>query len=88
MNYLEQKKVAMFCANNNVVRYLFRDINNGNAELEVKFNAQNKLKRWLDLGTYTTYFGFNNGAYSYVLGVPEEKPGVVAFLDVKKMERL
>lgn len=45
----------MFCANNNVVRYLFRDINNGNVELEVKFNAQNKLKRWLDLGTYTTF---------------------------------
>lgn len=49
---------------------------------------KNKLKRWLDLGTYTTYFGFNKGGYSYVLGVPEEKPGAVAFLDVKKMEKL
>ncbi|EPF6109374.1 hypothetical protein R2970_001854 [Enterobacter cloacae] len=80
-----EKKLAMFCANNNnAVRYIFRNINNGNVELEFKFNAKNKLKRWLDLGTYTTYFGFNKGTYSYVLGVPEEKPGVVAFLDVKK----
>ncbi|WP_185157462.1 hypothetical protein [Klebsiella pneumoniae] len=44
----------------------------GAVELEVNFDVKNKLKRWLDLSTYTTYFGFNKGAYSYILGVPEE----------------
>lgn len=43
------------------------------------------LKKWVDLATYTTYLGFNRGEYSYVLRVPAEKPGAVAFLDVKKM---
>jgi len=74
---------VVFCANGDQeVRYLFKK--NDSVELEVDFDATNKLKRWMDLGTYTTYFGFNKGGYSYVLGVPEEKLGAVAFLDVKK----
>jgi hypothetical protein len=78
------QRVAAFCANkkDNTLYYTFK--NKSVAELVVHFNSGNKLKRWVDLGTYTTYFGFNQGAYSYVLGVPEERPGVSAFLDVKK----
>lgn len=53
-------------------------------ELNVDFTPKNKLKRWLDIGTYTTYLGFNRGVYSYVLIVPEEKPGAVASLHIKK----
>jgi len=78
------KSVAAFCAKkeDDTIRYTF---NKGNiSELTVYFDSQNKLKRWVDLGTYTTYLGFNRGVYSYVLIVPEEKPGVVAYLDVKK----
>ena len=59
-----------------------------NVELEVKFNELNKLKRWLDKGTYTRYFGFSRGSYAYVIGVPEEKPGAVAFIDIKKDKSL
>lgn len=77
------KRTAAFCANDNhEIRYFFKKADN--IELEVRFDAKNKLKRWLDSGTYSTYFGFNRGAYSYVLIVPEERCGVVAILDIKK----
>lgn len=80
----KNQQVAAFCADNHSddIRYTFKK--NGNTELEVNFNSNNKIKRWLDLGTYTTYLGFNKGSYSYVIGVPEERPKAVAFLDVKK----
>lgn len=75
---------AAFCINtkSDTVIYTFKK--GSVPELTVEFNQKRKLKRWLDLGTYTTYLGFDKGAYSYVLRVPEEKPGAVAFLDVKK----
>lgn len=77
-------QVATFCANkkSDTIRYTFSK--NGSSELIVDFDTQHKLKRWVDLGTYTTYLGFERGVYSYVLSVPEEKPGAVALLDVKK----
>jgi len=79
----ETNRKAIFCEKNGEsTRYFFKK--NDHIELEEKFYSTNKLKRWKDLGTYTTYFGFNKGAYSYILGVPEERPGVVAFLDVRK----
>ncbi|MEN5017995.1 hypothetical protein ABEH87_16790 [Erwinia sp. Eh17-17] len=42
------------------------------------------MKRWVDLGTYSTYLGFNKGAYSYVLIVPEERLDAVALLQISK----
>ncbi|WP_336215300.1 hypothetical protein [Enterobacter sp. P82] len=77
-------RLAAFCANKDedTIRYSFSKGNT--SELTVTFNSKNKLKRWVDSATYTTYLGFNRGVYSYVLRIPEEKPGVVALLDVKK----
>lgn len=75
-------RLAAFCANENTIRYSFSKGNT--SELTVVFDSKNKLKRWVDSATYTTYLGFNRGVYSYVLRIPEEKPGVVALLDVKK----
>ncbi|KAB8309363.1 hypothetical protein EH228_13200 [Erwinia endophytica] len=77
-------RIAAFCANekNDTIRYTFSKGNT--SELNVNFDTKNKLKRWIDLGTYTTYLGFNHGRYSYVLRIPEEKPGAVALLDVKE----
>lgn len=75
---------AIFCANENFnsVQYIFaRD---RKPELVVNFNQKNKLKRWLDLWTYSTYLGFSKGAYSYVLVIPEERPDAVALLEVSK----
>lgn len=82
------RRVAVFCANNfkNESRYFLKNVDI--VELEVKFNDKNKLKRWLDLGTYTTYIGFNKGYYSYLIGIPEEKPDAVAFFDIKKNGRV
>lgn len=79
---------ATFCANkkNDTIKYTFSK--GGASELIVNFNAKEKLKRWVDLGTYTTYLGFNQGHYSYILSIPEERPGVVAQLDVKKNGKL
>lgn len=53
-------------------------------EMSVQFNKNKKLQRWLDKGTYTTYFGFLNGDYAYIIGVPEENFDAKAFLNVKK----
>ena len=60
----------------------------GHVELEVKFSEKNKLKRWTDETTYTRYFGFYRGSYSYTIGVPQETPGALAFLDVKNGDTL
>ncbi|WNN47261.1 hypothetical protein RIN58_12640 [Siccibacter colletis] len=77
------KRSASFCASDNhEIRYYFK--RNNSLELQVDFHNKRKLKRWIDLGTYTVYLGFNNGIYSYVIGIPEEKPGAVAFMEVKK----
>src|SRR5471030_2293517 len=78
------QRSAVFCAkkNNNTIKYTFK--RGDKPELEVDFNPQNKLKRWVDLGTYSTYLGFNKGQYSYVLIVPEERPNVVALLEVSR----
>ena len=55
-----------------------------NTELEVNFSEKNKLNRWTDDGTYTRYFWFTRGAYSYIIGVPQETLGAVSFLWVKR----
>jgi hypothetical protein len=78
------QRVATFCLNkkNSVIECTFQK--NNKKELNVSFSLENKLKRWVDLGTNTTYFGFNKGGYSYILIIPEEKPNVVALLDIKQ----
>ncbi|MEB6335714.1 hypothetical protein [Serratia rhizosphaerae] len=80
----EVNRKATFCANekNDTIKYTFSK--GVSSELIVNFNSKEKLKRWVDMGTYTTYLGFNRGKYSYVLSIPEERLNVVAQLDVKK----
>lgn len=77
------QRMAVFCAkkHNDNVRYLFEE--NNLPELSVEFNSRNRMKRWVDLGTYSTYLGFNKGKYSYVLIIPEERPDAVALLEIK-----
>lgn len=78
------KPSAVICINNSegVSRYYFKRKNK--VEFEVEFDSQKRLKRWVDLGTYSTYFGFNMGGYSCVIIAPEEKPKAVALLEVKR----
>lgn len=81
------KSVAYICADNNGKsgRYIF--VRNNKAELSVNFNEGNKLQRWLDKGTYTTYLGFSKGEYIYILGIPSQNFRATAFLDIKKDKR-
>jgi len=78
------QNIAAFCTNEkaDTLYYFFRE--NENTQLKVEFSASRKLKRWVDKWTYTTYFGFSQGKYDYILIVPEEKPNAVAFLNIKK----
>lgn len=57
------------------------------SELDIKFSARKQMFRWVDLNTYTTFFGFNRGGYSYVFGVPQETLGATAFLEVKNQAK-
>ncbi|MFZ5001203.1 hypothetical protein ACOY5P_17685 [Enterobacter asburiae] len=77
-------RTAYICADKKGVngRYVFE--RNSHVEMSVEFNKSYQLQRWLDKGTYTTYFGFQKSSYSYVIGVPEENFGAKAFLNVKK----
>ncbi|GAA0480545.1 MULTISPECIES: hypothetical protein [Tatumella] len=81
-------RIATFCAKpkNGMIKYTYK--NGMETELVVDFDFENRLKRWVDLATYTTYLGFSRGEYSYILSIPEEKPGVVAQLDVKKNNKI
>ena len=75
---------AAICAHkdSHEIYYVFQK--KSTPELVVNFSKNKKLSRWVDLGTYTTYFGFKQGSYSYIIGIPEERPGAVAFMDIKK----
>jgi len=78
------KSTATLCSNGKSgdLYYVFKS--NGIIQLKVDFSTGRKIKRWVDKWTYTTYFGFSQGRYDYILIVPEEKPNAVAFLNVKK----
>ncbi|MCX0501614.1 hypothetical protein [Erwinia billingiae] len=80
----EREKKAEFCINKktNSIYYAFKM--GPDVQLKVDFTENRKLKRWVDKWTYTTYFGFNQGRYDYILGIPEEKFEAVAFLKIKK----
>lgn len=77
-------ELIRFCFNLKTERISFFLKKENQPELTIKFDKNNTLKRWVDLGTYTTYFGFKEGAYSYILGVPEERPNARAFFDIEQ----
>lgn len=87
-----KKKVISICAGSSDngrtfdnIRYLFGQKNNIQLEYSVKQNnTKSKMYRGVDNGTFTTYFGFKNGEYFYVIGVPEERYGAKAFLNIFK----
>lgn len=80
-------KYVSFCANQGGnIHYRFGGLSK--SELIVKFSEKRKMFRWIDIETYTTFFGFNRGGYSYVFGVPQETFGATAFLIVKKSDEV
>lgn len=90
-----QKKIISICASSddhgktfNNVRYLFGQKNNIQLEYSVtQSDTKNKMYRGVDNGTYTTFFGFKNGAYFYVIGIPEERYGAKTFLNIYKYDK-
>lgn len=91
-----KKNIISICANSNDggktydnARYLFGKKNNIQLEYRVRKNdSKNKIYRGVDNGTYTTYFGFQNNAYFYVIGVPEERFGAKTFLNIYKNDSI
>ena len=88
----KQQKIVSICAvidsktpDKNFIEYRFGT--KKNIQLSYKVTRQTtdqKLYRWVDKVTYTTYFGFNKGEFSYSVGVPEERFGALTFVSVKK----
>jgi hypothetical protein len=81
-------RVVSFCANTNKNIVTYRVGSNSDLEMDIKFSKRKPVSRWLDIGTYTTYFGFRREAYSYVFGVPQESLGAKAFLEVIKNDKI
>ncbi|WP_223515943.1 hypothetical protein [Pseudomonas sp. GL-R-26] len=81
-------RVVSFCASANKKTISYRVGSNSDLEMNIQFSNKKPVSRWLDVGTYTTYFGFRRAAYSYVLGVPQESLGARAFLEVAKNDKI
>lgn len=81
-------RTISFCANgsNNTVNYRFGSTSN--LEMNIQFSPKKPVNRWLDVATYTTYFGFRRASYSYVFGIPQESLGARAFLDIAKNDKI
>lgn len=62
----------------------------GKVELAVLFNEENKLKRLTDSKMGVTYFGFERGAYSYIIDIINGVEGeeyTISF-DIKKNNKI
>lgn len=84
--HLKEKKnrTLSFCASSDKKKVSYRFGSNSKVELDTVFSIEGPLSRWVDVVTYTVYFGFRHGRYSYVFGVPQETLGAKAFLDVAR----
>ena len=76
------------CSDSDKEKIIYRFGRKNNIEMSVIFSRENRLSRWLDIGTYTTYFGFRKGDYGYSFGVPQQTYGAKAFLDITWKDRL
>lgn len=83
----KRNKILSFCASADNKKVNYRFGLKENIELSAGFSSSDSLSRWVDAATYTVYFGFRRGKYSYVFGVPQETLGAKAFLDVAKGDR-
>lgn len=77
-------RILSFCSTADKNKVVYRFGKKTNLELKVAFSGANRMWRWLDAATYTTYFGFRKGIYGYSFGVPQETYGAKAFLDITK----
>ncbi len=79
-----KNRFASICSSKSGGRVSYRFGRLSKVELDVLFREGREIFRWVDLNTYITFFGFSNGGYSYVFGVPQETYGARAYLHVQK----
>lgn len=81
LNEVKKRKISI-CYSSLKEKAFYRigkDINN--LEMTKEFTKNEPLIRWLNLGTYTTYFGFKNGTYYYQIA-DSDRVGQKPFLTV------
>ena len=78
-------QVLSICADDGLGKTFYRLGNEKHLELEVEFSGQHRIMRWVDPATYVTFFGFNKGAHTYIVGVPQEVYGARSFSFVQKV---
>lgn len=82
----KQRSVSL-CSSANKETITYRFGTPEKDEMAQTFRATRPLFRWIDKATYTTYFGFRTGEYGYVVGVPQQTFGAIAFLEVLKLNK-
>lgn len=82
-----QGRTVSFCANANKTRVTYTFGTRAHIEWRKSFSNRTPVYRWVDKATDTTYLGFRSSGYAYVFGIPQEKPGARAFLEVTHHER-
>jgi hypothetical protein len=80
----KKRRVLSFCSSADKKTIVYRFGVEQKIDLINDFSVRSPVSRWIDKWTYTTYLGFRVNEYSYVLGVPQEKYGARAFLEVAK----
>lgn len=83
----KKSRTLSFCSSADHKKMHYRVGSKTKLEMDVSFSKKKPMSRWVDIGTYTTYFGFRSMDYAYVLGVPEERFGARAFLEVSKKDK-
>lgn len=84
----KQGRVISLCSGGELGTVNYRIGTKSNVELDVAFTRTVPISRWVDVATYTTYFGFKRSGYAYVFGVPQETMGARAFLEVNRQGAL
>jgi len=79
-----KNRTLSFCSDATQKIMFYRFGTASDIELEVVFSDKNPVSRWVDIATYTTFLGFRIDKYTYTLGVPEERFGAKAFLEITK----
>lgn len=80
----KKQRILSLCSSADKLNISYRFGTRSKVELDVIFSNKEPVSRWVDVTTYTTYFGFRLKEYAYVVGIPQERYGATAFLEVTK----
>ncbi|WP_341522390.1 hypothetical protein AABC73_02895 [Pseudomonas sp. G.S.17] len=83
----EKSRILSFCSSADKKIVFYRFGTKSKIDLSRKFSLVSPMSRWVDKWTFTTYLGFRVNEHAYVLGVPQERYGARAFLEVAKNDK-